>query len=434
MRQPRPLLGTLLAAALAAAALTGLGAPPTAAAPAHARQTPAVYQPGLGGYGPLLGGYANPHSVPDALGGPVHQVCPRPTSPHVMACQALLRVDIGQQILGPADAPKGYGPADLRAAYNLPGGDAGSGATVAVIDALDWPTAEADVAAYRVTYGLPPCTSASGCFRKVDENGGANLPDPAPAGNDWTVEEALDVDMVSAVCPNCKILLVEAASASTADLGTSVDTAASLGAKYISNSYGSWQEDITADHYYTHPGVAVTASSGDGGFGVNYPASSASVIAVGGTTLAKGGGGRGWSESAWSGAGSGCSGPELKPAWQKDPDCPRRALTDVSAVADPKTGVAAYDTFNNNKGWIVVGGTSAAAPIIAAVYALAGVPGSADNPAAYPYAHPAALNDVTTGSNGHCVPLNYYCQAGPGYDGPTGLGTPNGVTAFRAGG
>lgn len=418
MRITRPRWRALLCLALAGPAAT-FGTSPTLAlgaptSPANTR--------------------SEPNMTPDAPGSVVHRVCPRPTDAHLMACQSLLRTDTGVQTIGPQDTPKGYGPADLRSAYALPRGDAGKDATVALIDALDWPSAEADIGAYRAQYGLPPCTTANGCFRKVDENGGGNLPDPAPAGNDWTVEEALDVDMVSAVCPNCKILLVEATSASTFDLGTSVDTAASLGAKYISNSYGSWQEDITADHYFTHPGVAVTASSGDGGFGVNYPASSAAVVAVGGTSLTKGGGGRGWSEAAWSGAGSGCSGPELKPAWQKDPDCSRRTLTDVSAVADPKNGVAVYDTFNNNKGWIEVGGTSASSPIIAAVYALAGTPGAGENPASYPYAHAAELNDVTTGSNGHCVPLNYYCQAGVGYDGPTGLGTPNGVAAFRSGG
>ncbi|HEY1484996.1 MAG TPA: hypothetical protein VGF84_02765, partial [Micromonosporaceae bacterium] len=180
--------------------------------------------------------------------------------------------------------------------------------------------------------------------------------------------------------------------------------------------------------YFHHPGVAITVSSGDGSYGVEYPAASQYVTAVGGTSLTTSSNARGWSETAWSGAGSGCSVYDPKPAWQTDTGCPRRTVADVSAVADPATGVAAYDTYGQS-GWLVFGGTSVSSPIIASVYALAGVPGTADLPAKYPYQHTYALFDVTSGSNGSCSPA-YLCTAGPGYDGPTGFGTPNSFAAF----
>ena len=180
--------------------------------------------------------------------------------------------------------------------------------------------------------------------------------------------------------------------------------------------------------YFQHPGVAITASTGDGGYGVAYPASSPFVTAVGGTSLVRDPSSRGWSETAWEGAGSGCSSYETKPAWQADAGCAHKTEADVAAVADPSTGVAVYDSYQTG-GWAVFGGTSAAAPIIAATYALAGPPAANSNPSAYPYDDTAALNDVTVGSNGSCSPA-YLCTAGPGYDGPTGLGTPAGIEAF----
>jgi subtilase family serine protease len=232
--------------------------------------------------------------------------------------------------------------------------------------------------------------------------------------------------MVSAICPNCKIILVEANSSSLADLGASVDTAASLGANAISNSYGGSESASSAtDQNYNHPGIAITVSSGDGGYGVEFPASSPYVTAVGGTHLVKDGSARGWSESAWSGAGSGCSAYVPKPSWQKDTGCAMRSVADVSAVADPNTGVAVYETFRRKGGWQVYGGTSVASPIVAAVFALAG----GNFAPSYPYAHTTSLFDVTSGSNGTCGGT-YLCTAGSGYDGPTGLGTPDGSGAF----
>ncbi|HEY9391792.1 MAG TPA: hypothetical protein VIR27_18725, partial [Mycobacteriales bacterium] len=231
------------------------------------------------------------------------------------------------------------------------------------------------------------------------------------------------------------ILLVEANTASFNDLGTSVNTAVALGAKFVSNSYGGGESagETTIDsQFFNHPGVAITASSGDNGFGVEAPAAFSHVVAVGGTSLSRSGTARGWTESAWSGAGSGCSGFITKPSWQTDSGCSRRTVADVSAVADPNTGVAVFDTFGE-PGFLVFGGTSASAPIIASVYALAGTPGSTSSPSSFPYSHTGNLFDVTSGSNGTCSPT-YLCRGGAGYDGPTGLGTPNGTAAFVGGG
>ncbi|WP_329586997.1 S53 family peptidase [Kitasatospora sp. NBC_01250] len=388
---------------------------------------------------------SSPHRV--ALGTEQYrQACP-PASPGRYSCNALVRTDIKPHLARAgasraAGSVGGYGPADLQSAYNLASAAAsgGKGQTVAIVDAYDDPTAESDLGVYRSQFDLPACTAADGCFTKVGQDGSAGgLPQPAPANDDWTGEESLDVDMVSAVCPNCHILLVEANSESGNDLGTAVNTAVQLGAKFVSNSYGGPETpDETSEdaQFYHHPGVAITASSGDSGFGVEYPAASPYVTAVGGTALTKADNARGWTEAAWAtsaneGAGSGCSGFESKPAWQQDQGCTKRTVADVSAVADPATGVASYDTSNGNGGWNVIGGTSAAAPVIAATYALAGAPADGTSPAAYPYAHTDALNDVTSGATTTCTP-NYLCTAGSGYDGPTGLGTPNGTGAFAA--
>ena len=360
------------------------------------------------------------------------RVCAAPTRPSEMACLAMVRTDVtARQGIQPQAAPAGLGPADIRKAYSLPTSTAGAGRTVAVVDAFDDPKAEADLATYRAQYGLPPCTTANGCFRKVDQTGGGKLPAP-DAG--WAEEESLDLDMVSAACPLCHILLVEANSSSLESLGTAVNTAIGLGARYVSNSYGGAEtaKDLTTDAaYFNHPGVAITVASGDSGYGLSYPATSRYVTAVSGTTLSKASNARGWKETAWRGAGSGCSAHQPKPSWQVDNGCARRSVADVAAVADPGTGVSVYDSYQAG-GWLVIGGTSASAPIIAGVYALAGTPAGGSYPASFPYARASALNDVTGGDNGTCTP-DYLCRARAGYDGPTGLGTPNGIDAFRGG-
>ena len=299
--------------------------------------------------------------------------------------------------------------------------------TVAIVDAYGYANAEADLATYRSMYGLPPCTTANGCFTKVDQNGGSSYP-VYNAG--WAGEQALDLDMVSAVCPNCKILLVQASSNYNSDLALAVSRAAQLGAHAISNSYGSTESSTQFSNFssqYNIPGVAVTASSGDSGYGVEMPAAYAGVIAVGGTSLSRNSSVRGWTESAWSGAGSGCSAYVSKPSWQTDTGCARRTVADVSAIADPNTGVAVYGPFSGTStGWAVYGGTSVAAPIIAALY---GVNGGSVTAGQNPYGHADMLFDVASGSNGSCSP-SYLCSGVAGYDGPTGLGSPNGTVAF----
>jgi subtilase family serine protease len=269
----------------------------------------------------------------------------------------------------------------------------------------------------------------------VNQNGAAS-PLPAPSGSTgWATEESLDVDMVSAICPKCHIYLVEATGPSTANLGTGVDSAVKvLKVKFVSNSYGGKDtaKDATYDtRYYKHPGVAVTASAGDSGYLVSYPAASQFVTAVGGTDLTKATKTtRGWTETVWSGSGSGCSKYEAKPSWQTDKGCSKRTDNDVAADADPGTGVAIYDTYDQG-GWLQVGGTSVASPIIASVFALAGKPAKGTYPSSYPYAHTSDLNDVTSGNNGTCTPA-YLCTGEVGYDGPTGWGTPNGLGAFTS--
>jgi subtilase family serine protease len=321
-------------------------------------------------------------------------------------------------------APRGYGPADLQAAYTFPSSSAGIGKTFAIVDAYDDPTAAADLSTYRSKFGLPTC--GTGCFQKVNQNGTTS---PLPRANGgWAQEISLDLDMASAVCPNCKILLVEANSNSFTDLAAAEDTAARLGASVISNSYGgnefSQETSATYNSHFDHPDVAITVSTGDSGYGVEFPAASQYVTAVGGTSLARSG--STFSEKAWSGAGSGCSAYVGKPSWQTDSGCSKRTVADVSAVADPNTGVAVYDSYRYQgaAGWMVFGGTSASAPIIAGAYALGG-----HSSASTAYNNTAALHDVTSGSNGSCT-VKYLCTAGPGFDGPTGLGTPSGVAAF----
>ena len=318
-----------------------------------------------------------------------------------------------------------YNAADLQAAYKLPSAQRGHQQTIAIVDAYDDPHASADLAVYRKANHLPACAGLR-CLRKVNQHGGASPP-KASAG--WALEESLDLDMASAICPYCHLILVEASSNSDHNLALAVDEAARLGADVISNSYSgpeSNDEPALARHY-DHRGIAITVSSGDNGFGVSAPAAYPTVIAVGGTRLYRSATARGWSETAWQFAGSGCSAYIAKPPWQKDRLCGQRTVADTAAVADPDTPVAAYDTYQN-PGWVALGGTSAAAPLIAGVYALAGNAVSI-HPGPHLYARHRHLFDVTSGSNGFCGG-SYLCTAVPGYDGPTGWGTPDGIGAF----
>jgi subtilase family serine protease len=356
-----------------------------------------------------------------------------------MTCMALIRTDVRQRsaasFIGKKPVGFGYGPSQLQSAYKLPSATAGAGQKVAVVDAYNYPGAVADFNFYRSAWGLPACNSSTGagCLTVVNQNGKAS-PLPSNSGSSgWATEAALDMDMAAAICPKCHVILVEANSPSIQNLGTAVNSAVKLGAKFVSNSYGGSQSssDGTYDSlYYKHAGVAVTVSAGDSGYGVSYPAASQYVTSVGGTALTTASGSRGWKETVWTGTGSGCStASEGKPSWQHDTGCTHRTDNDVAAVADPNTGVAIYDTYDQG-GWLQVGGTSVSSPIIAAVFALAGTPVAGTYPSSYPYAHTSKLFDVTSGSNGSCSPA-YLCTGEVGYDGPTGWGTPNGTAAFH---
>jgi len=326
----------------------------------------------------------------------------------------------------PAAVPSGYGPADLKAAYAVP---AGSGTpTVAIVDAYAYPNAEADLNAYRAQYGIPACTTASGCLKIVGQTGGKP---PSRVDVGWDQEQALDLDMVSAACPNCKIVLVQASSASFSNLWTGVDYAKTIpGVRAISNSYGNTDSSSYSayDSHYAGNNIAITVSTGDYGYGAQWPATAPGAVAVGGTSLFKGG--SGYTESAWNGAGSGCGLGHAKPSFQNGltDACAGRMEADISAVADPNTGVAVYGpTSRTTSGWMVFGGTSASAPFVGALFALRN---GNINGASSIYANKSALHDVTSGNNGTNCPVSYYCDAGVGYDGPTGLGTPNGLTVF----
>jgi subtilase family serine protease len=327
--------------------------------------------------------------------------------------------------------PAGYGPVQFQGAYSL-ASVAASPTTrrIAIVDAYDDPSVENDLKVYSGTFGLPSCTTANGCFKKVNQSGGAT---PPRKDSGWALEISLDVQVAHAGCPNCKLLLVEATSSSFSNLLAAVDYA-TRNADVVSLSWGSGEfasETATAyDGHLNRPGIPITVSSGDNGYGVSYPAASRYVTAVGGTTLTLTGSNTRSTETVWSGTGSGCSAFEPKPAWQSDGGCTHRTVVDVSADADPSTGAAVYDTagYFGRSGWFQVGGTSLAAPLVASIYALAGNGGSTAS-GSYPYGHTASLFDPVSGTNGTCKPT-YLCTAGTGYDGPTGLGTPNGTGAF----
>jgi hypothetical protein len=345
----------------------------------------------------------------------------------------------------------GFTPNQLHEAYSLPTSvPSSSTQTLALVDAYNDPTAEADLAVYDKEFGLPACTSADGCFHKLNEEG-RTTPLPANEGG-WATEISLDLQMARAVCEGCHLMLVEASNSSLAALGEAVDSAVKAGATEVSNSYGGAEEagDSSYNAPYDHPGVVITVSAGDCGYfnencggleAANYPASSPDVVAVGGTTLT--GAGSEWSSTVWAGGGSGCSVAFTAPLWQSTvanfsaTACgSARSVADVAADANPYTGVDVYDSTPTPEGyptgWGVWGGTSAASPIIAAEYALAGGAHGVSYPAQTLYSNignSSALYDVRSGSNGSCTGATS-CQAASGYDGPTGVGSPVGLNAF----
>jgi len=362
--------------------------------------------------------------------GAVHskRVCAVQPAGYV-ACDARVVTDANLRPLATTSYLNGYAPDQLRTAYGLTN-DANT--TVAIIDAYANPAATvvADLDAYRSQFGLGSAT-----LTQVNQSGGTTLASPNIG---WGQEEMLDLEMVSAICPSCGILYVGANSASFTDLAAAVDRAATMGAKVISNSYGGneFSGEVGIATHYNKPGIAITVSSGDSGYGAQAPAAFNTVTAVGGTTLTLNSDDTRNNETVWSGAGSGCSAYISKPSWQHDTSCARRTVADVAAVADPATGVAVYDSYGSTGGanWMVFGGTSVAAPIIGAVYALSGNTGGI--PASLAYSPPSgSLFDVTSGSNGRCVRGKntsgaYLCTGVSGYDGLTGNGTPIGTGAF----
>ncbi len=376
--------------------------------------------------------------------------CPHGECEAIVAAEPVRAAD-GRWLAGDKGPPLegggekgGLDPADLQAAYGVSAAT-GAGQTVALVEAFGYKVAEKDLDVYRSHYGLPACTKANGCLRKVNHDGEeANY--PRSGEKEWEEESGLDLDMVSAVCPECKILLVEAEGEGP-DLPPAVREAAALGANEISNSYSfpeeqCWEGERECEAEgadYDIPGVIVTAAAGDTGLdsylsgrhSTGWPASLPWVVSVGGTTLHRSSDARGWSAEAWfepekrAASGGGCS-REPKPAWQTDGACAGRMDNDVAADAACRSGVSVYGIH----GWRVMCGSSAAAPLAAGIAAhYSQYARSLEGGEAF-YLDPSALTDITTGHSGECTPPasdEYFCHAGPGYDGPTGNGTPFGA-------
>lgn len=358
-----------------------------------------------------------------AAGTPgTHLVRICPNVPGVPVCQAVGIAGANGKLIMSTKPAAGFNAADLEAAYNVTGLKSG-GRTVAIIDAEGYPTLESDLAQFRSANGLPACTVASGCLTIEDEHGGHNYP---PTDSGWDLEQALDVDSVSSICPDCKILVVQA-QLTMNDLEIAENTAASTaGVVAMSNSYTDGRQGDNSA--FDHKGIAITAATGDGGYAGDtgfFPASDSKVTAVGGTSVFKDGSQRGFHETVWSGTGSGC-GESTQGKWQKslNTTCSTKANSDVSAAADPNNG--GLEIYIG--GFTQVGGTSEATPILAAIYALSGNTKGYAVKIPYKKGNANNLYDVTSGSNGSCgTPL---CTARTGWDGPTGLGTPDGVSAF----
>lgn len=374
-------------------------------------------------------------------------------------CHAHVRTSkTGQRITSHAAAatPQGFGPPDLQAAYKIDPSKLATATapTVAIVDAYGYAALEADLGIYRAQYGLPACTKANGCLRVVDQNGqSTSLPPDPPTTDDWRVETALDIDMVSAACPKCNILVVQATDNMGDGLDVGQNAAAALGATVISDSWGGAESTAAPaatsgeEVYFDHPGIAIFVSAGDDGYndqlvaqaaarGPDYPGTSAHTIAVGATHLVKDPTTtRGWTETTWApvagdptrgAGGSACSLSIPKPAYQMASPCAFKATTDIAAVGDPQTGVAVY-TSAVAGGWTVVGGTSASSPFVAAIFAATGNGGQTSG--AFIANNVAKLNDVLSGTNGTCGTQTLLCNAAKGWDGPTGFGTPN-ASAF----
>ncbi len=339
---------------------------------------------------------------------------------------------------------------DLRSAYNLPA-TGGSGQTVAIVDAYNDPNAESDLKTYRSHYGLSECTTTNGCFQKVNQKGeAANYP---ANESGWSTEISLDLDMVSAVCPECHILLVEASNEFLESMEIAENEAATLKATEISDSWDGVElaGESSGNSAFEHSGIPIVVAAADhcyvneciGYSAPSYPAVVPSVISVGGTSLKKAMNSRGWSESVWFepkaeiekkiveiGTGSGCSVYESKPSWETDKGCADRTDNDVAAVGACNTPLSIYDSYER-AGWLNECGTSASAPIIAGIEALSTSGARKEGAEAFwKLGAREKLFDVTEGSNfaiGSKSCGSYLCEAKVGYDGPSGWGTPDGV-------
>lgn len=374
-----------------------------------------------------------PVSATPAAERPVRSICPE--SEQDSSCQLSVPLGADDRPLSVSAATSAGGQplmaADLQDAYGLPSDLLGHGQTIAVVVPFDHPTAEADLAVYRETNELPPCDENFPCLRKVGQRGGDELPVVNP---EWSLHAAVGLDLASAACPNCTLLLVEADDASWANLGLAVDQAAAQGADVILPMWGIPEYDGQQDAagHFDHPGSVVVSASGSGfGNGAGrqmLPAAYDSVIAVGGTVLFRDDAtSRGWQEHAWSGSGSGCSLYQERPVWQREGDCGDwRGVADVAAVASDLSLVSVYES-THLSGWGFVAGTPVAAAIVAGIYGLAANAELID-PSRHLYRNSRRLHDITEGGNGTCG--SYMCTARRGYDGPTGLGTPNGIGAF----
>ena len=333
--------------------------------------------------------------------------------------------------------PTGLSPAKTRHAYGFDLiTNQGAGQTIGIVDAYDDPNIESDLAVFNSQFGLLPCTTANGCFHKIYASG---VKPKTDAG--WSLEISLDVEWAHAIAPKAKIILVEAASNSLANLLQAVDIAVQNGVSVVSMSFGGGESstEASSDSHFSVSGVTFTASSGDSGAGVEYPAASPYVVAVGGTTLRLDTSGNWQSETAWSGSGGGRSSNENEPTYQINLPLPnsngKRGVPDVAYDADPNTGFSVYDTVRDQGqlGWFQVGGTSAGAPQWAGVFAIVNssrvaagksVLTSANFPvyaAATSGVYASNYHDITSGSNGTCGTI---CNAAVGYDYVTGLGSP----------
>ena len=430
--------------------------PQSAAAPssdgAGLAEQPAAQAPAEGAPSASGAAASGDGEVPITSASAIHRVCPQASRPGEKQCFALERLDLRTNSLDPNATHPGYGPSDLQSAYKISGG---KNSLVAIVAAYGYPSASSDLAAYRSYYKLRACTTGNGCLKIRNQTGGTN---PPPPDNNWDAEQALDLDMVSAMCPACKILLVQANSNSGNDLYTAVSEAAKLGAVVINNSYGGSEVQgcggpgEPSDPAFSASGRVYVAAAGDSGGGLKncggpqQPCSLATVVCVGGTHLTRAGDARGWKETVWNelsdyqcsgscgGTGSGCSIVVKKPSWQNDAGCGMRSESDVSAEASVLTPVAAY--YKGYGGWTAFGGTSVSTPLISGIFGRAGNARDGHGPQNL-WTRRGHLFDVTFGKNlfpqlsGPCASsVPYICNARKGYDGPTGLGSPNGLAAF----